>query len=149
MVRIERSVRFHAPVHEVFAYIADFRTLRAYNPSIREVNLLTPGPPGVGSRFELKLALSVGSIRTVLNITEFEKNALIATRLDAFVPAHEKRVFRAEGKETLFFFTIEFSSGWPVLGSLADRLMARFFAEPQADTEIRLLEQHFARDPRV
>jgi len=146
LVRIERSVRFRAPVREVFAYIADFRTLRAYNPSIREANLLTPEPPGPGSRFELRLALPVGSIRTVLIITEFERDALIATRLEAFVPAYERRMFRAEGQETLFNFTIEFSCGWPVLGSLADRLMSRFFAEPQADTEIRLLEQHFARN---
>ena len=143
MVRIERSVRFQAPVHEVFAYIADFRTLKAYNPSIREVNLLTPGPTGQESRFELKLALPIGSIRTVLNITKFEKDARIDTRLDAFVPAHETRLFQAKGQDTLFGFTIEFASGWPILGSLADRLMASFFAEPQADTEIRILEQHF------
>ena len=148
MVRIERSVRFQTPIHEVFAYIADFRTLKAYNPSIREVKLLTPGPPGPGSRFELTLALPVGSIRTVLNITEFEKDALIATHLEAFVPAHERRVFRAEGQDTVFDFSIQFSSGWPLLGPLADRLMARYFAEPQADTEIRLLEQHFTRDPK-
>lgn len=148
MARIERTVRFRATVREVFDYIADFHTLKDYNPSIREVNLLTPGPPGEGSRFELKLSLPVGSIRTVLNITEFKKDALIATRLDAFVPAYEKRRFQPEGEETLFFFTIEFSSGWPIVGTLADRLMARFFAEPQADTEIRLLEQHFNRAPK-
>jgi len=78
-----------------------------------------------------------------LTITELKENVLVATRLDAFIPAYEKRHFHAVGDNTLFTFTIEFSSGWPVIGSLIDRLLSKFFAGPQADAEISLLLSHF------
>jgi len=133
-------------VQEAFAYIADFCTLREYNPSIREVKRLTPGLPDIGSRFELRLSAPVGSIRAVLTITEMQRNERIATRLDAFIPAHEERMFKTDGDETIFTFRIEFASGWPLIGPLVDRLLVRFFAAPQADTEIRLLESRFNLD---
>jgi len=143
LARIERTVRFKAPLREVFAYIVDFSTLKEYNPSIREVRCLTPGLPDKGSRFELKLSTPVGSLRAVLNITDMEENQRIATRLDAFIPAHEERLFKADGEETILLFTIEFTSGWFLVGPLVDRLLVRFFAAPQADREIQLLEDHF------
>ena len=147
MARLERSARFNAPVSEVFDFIADFRTLKEYNPSVLKVTPLTPGPPQKGSRFELTLSMFRRKIRPVLTITEFRKHEFIATRLDAFLPAREKRVFRPdEGGTTLFFFTIEFASGWPIVGSVVDVALAKGFAEPQADTEIRLLKRRFGFD---
>ncbi len=146
-MRIERSSRLQAPVSEVFAYIADFRTLKEYNPSIRQVRPLTSGPPQKGSRFELELSMFGTTLRPVLTVTDLKENERIATSLDAFIPAVESRIFRAEGNETLLVFTIEFNSGWPLLGSWVDRLLASVFAEPQADMEIRLLEERFRARP--
>ena len=147
MARIERSARFNTPVNEVFDFVADFRTLKEYNPSILEVHPLTPGSPRKGSRFELTLPMFGREIRPVLTITEFRKNESITTRLDAFVPAREERVFRPEeGGGTLFLFTIEFASGWPLVGPLVDVALAKGFAEPQADTEIRMLKEKFGFD---
>ena len=144
MARIERSARFNAPVSAVFDFIADFRTLKEYNPSILKVTPLTPGPPRKGSRFELTLSMFGRKIRPALTITEFRKHELIVTRLDAFFPAGEKRVFRPdEGGSTLFLFTIEFASGWPLVGPMVDLAFAKGFAEPQADKEIRLLKKKF------
>ena len=142
MARIERAARFNAPVSEVFDFIADFRTLKEYNPSILCVTPLTLGPPQKGSRFELTLSMFRRKIRPVLTITEFRRPELITTRLDAFFPAGEERVFRAdEAGNTLFFFTIDFASGWPLVGPMVDLALAKGFAEPQADTEIRMLRR--------
>jgi ligand-binding SRPBCC domain-containing protein len=147
LARIERSARFNAPLSEVFDFIADFRTLTEYNPSVLHVNPLTPGPPRRGSRFELTLTMFGMKLRPVLTITEFRSHASISTHLDAFLPAREKRTFRADdGGTTLFFFTIEFASGWPLLGPLTDRVLVKAFAERQADTEIRLLKEKFGFD---
>lgn len=144
MARIERSARFNAPVSEVFDFIADFRTLKEYNPSVLRVTPLTPGPPQKGSRFELTVSMFRRKIKSVLTITEFRKHELIVTRLDAFVPAGEKRIFRPdEGGNTLFFFTIEFASRWPFVGPMVDVGLAKGFAEPQADAEIRALKRRF------
>lgn len=142
-MRIVRSARFGAPVGEVFAFVADFRTLKEYNPSILSVRPLTEGPPRRGARFELTLSLFGLKLRPVLTITDFTENERIETSLDAFLPAVENRTFQADGNETLFAFTIEFRSGWPLIGTFVDRLLAGRFAEVQADTEIRLLERRF------
>jgi len=147
LARIEKSARLNTPVSEVFDFVADFRTLKEYNPSIRRVRPLTPGPPRKGSRFELTLSVFGREIRPVLTITGFRKHELISTRLDAFVPAREERIFQPEeGGGTLFLFTIEFASGWPLVGPFIDVALAKGFAEPQADTEIRLLKEKFGFD---
>ena len=143
MARIERRTRLNAPVSEVFAYIADFRTLKDYNPSILQVRSLSDVPPAKGCRYEITLSMFGRKIRPVLTITDMRENELIVTRLDAFIPAIENRRFQAAGDETDFLFTIEFSSGWPHIGPLVDTILIRLFAGRQADTEVRLLEKRF------
>ena len=86
-------------------------------------------------------------IRPVLKITEFRKHESITTRLHSFIPAREERVFQPDEEGgTLFLFTIEFTSGWPFIGPMVDMALAKGFAEPQADTEIRLLKKKFGHD---
>ena len=143
MAKIEQVTRLKAPVGDVFAYIADFRTIKDYNPSILQVKRLSDGPPAKGDRYELTLSTFGIKLRPVLTITEIRENELIATRLDAFIPANEKRIFKQEGNETDFFFTIEFSCGWPLIGPLIDILLVSLIARRQADMEVRLLEKHF------
>lgn len=142
---IERKARIRAPVSDVFAYVADFRTLKEYNRSIREVRSLTAGPPGEGSRYEILMSMLGKEFRTVLVITGFRKDEHIATRLEAFVPAREERMFQPAGDDTLFHFSIAFSCGWPIVGPLADRILAKLFARRQADMELRMLAGRFAR----
>jgi hypothetical protein len=147
LARIEKSARLNTPVNEVFDFVADFRTLKEYNPSILKVRPLTPGPPQKGSRFELTLSMFGREIRPVLKITKFRKHESISTRLDAFIPAREERLFQPDGEGgTLFFFTIDFTSGWPLIGPMVDMALAKGFAEPQADEEIRLLKKKFGQD---
>ena len=143
MAKIEHVTRLKAPVGDVFAYIADFRTIKDYNPSILQVKRLSDGCPAKGDRYELTLSTFGAKLRPVLTITEIRENELIATRLDAFIPANEKRIFKQEGNETDFFFTIEFSSGWPLIGPLIDSILVSLIARRQADMEVRLLEKHF------
>lgn len=146
MAKIEMVTRLKAPVNEVFSYIADFRTLRDYNPSVVRVDPIGDGSPAVGGRYGITMSMFGRSIRPVLTITEMTENQLIATRLDAFIPAIEKRLFSDSGNETEFTFTIEFSSKLPVLGPLIDAMLVRLFAGRQAQTEIRLLEKHFEQE---
>jgi len=53
-------------------------------------------------------------------------------------------MFQSAGTNTLFHFTVEFACGWPVVGPLVDRILARSFAERQADVELRMLVARFA-----
>jgi polyketide cyclase/dehydrase/lipid transport protein len=45
------EITINRPVEAVFDAVADERTEPRYNPRIRNVELLTPEPPGVGTRF--------------------------------------------------------------------------------------------------
>lgn len=114
-----------------------------YNPSILQVDGSVDSPPAKGSRYEITLSMFGRKIRPVLTITDMKENELIATRLDSFIPAIEKRLFKQVGNETDFFFTIEFSSGWPLIGPLIDTILVKLFAGRQAETEVRLLEKRF------
>lgn len=143
MAKIEMVARLKAPVNEVFSYIADFRTLHEYNPSIICVEAIGDGPTAVGGRYWITMSMFGRTIRPVLTITEMKRNELIATKLDAFIPAIEKRLFAASGNETEFLFTIEFSSKWPLVGPLVDAILVKLFAQRQAQTEVTLLEKHF------
>ena len=135
--------RLKAPVNEVFSYIADFRTLQDYNPSVLRVDPIGDSAPAVGGRFRITLRMFGRRIEPVLTITEMKQNELIATRLDTFISAVEKRSFAASGNQTEFLFTIEFFSKWPLLGSLVDAILVRLFAKSQAQTEVGLLEKRF------
>lgn len=143
MARIERRARLRAPVSDIFAYIADFQTIKDYNPSILQVRSLSDVPPSKGCRYEITLSMFGRKIRPILTITDMRENELIVTRLDAFIPAIENRRFQAVGDETDFLFTIEFSSGWPLIGPLVDTILVKLFAGRQADTEVGLLEKRF------
>lgn len=143
MATIERRARLKAPVSDIFAYIADFQTIKDYNPSVLQVRTLSDVPPAKGCRYEITLSMFGRKIRPVLTITDMKENELIVTRLDAFIPAIENRRFQAVGDETDFLFTIEFSSGWPLIGPLVDTILVRLFAGRQANTEVSLLERRF------
>lgn len=143
MAKIKMVTRLKAPVNEVFSYIADFRTLQGYNPSIIRVEAIGDGSSAVGGRYGITMSMFGRTIRPVLTITEMTRNELIATRLDAFIPAIERRQFAASGNETEFLFTIEFTSKWPLVGLLVDAILVKLFAQRQAQTEVRLLEKHF------
>jgi len=143
LARIERRARIKAQVSDIFAYIADFQTIKDYNPSVLQVRTLSDAPPAKGCRYEITLSMFGRRIRPVLTITDMRENDLIVTRLDAFIPAIENRRFQAVGDETDFLFTIEFSSGWPLIGPLVDTILVRLFAGRQADTEVHLLEKRF------
>lgn len=54
MVRIRGDIDIARPADEVFDVVADERNEPAYNPGIVDVVKLTPGPVGLGTRFEAR-----------------------------------------------------------------------------------------------
>lgn len=52
MLTIDVRTQIHRPVHEVFAFLADFTHMPLWNYYVRSVTQLTEGPLGVGTIFD-------------------------------------------------------------------------------------------------
>lgn len=65
------SVRIAVPCERVFDVVADSRNEPSFNPAMTEVELLTPEPVGLGSRFRARM----GRAGTVMHVelTHFER----------------------------------------------------------------------------
>ncbi len=57
MPRIEGEIVINRPLEEVFDCVADERNEPRYNPRLRRVELVTPGPIGAGTRFRAETAM--------------------------------------------------------------------------------------------
>ncbi len=124
----------------VFDYVADFRTLTTYNPSVQHVRVLGDHTRGEGSSFGLTLVSYGLKLYPTLTVTGYKRPEFIATKIDAVIPAKETRYFRQLGHQTEVRCIIEFTSLVPVIGTVLDYLLAKLFAEPQARTELKLLK---------
>lgn len=52
MLTIESQTHIRRPIHEVFAFLADFTHMPLWNYYINSVTQLTPGPVGMGTIFD-------------------------------------------------------------------------------------------------
>jgi dehydrogenase/reductase SDR family member 12 len=70
MARSRRVLHASAPVELAFAFVGDLRHAPRWDPQARSVAMITPGPVGLGTRFELVAALPVGRIVLPYEIVE-------------------------------------------------------------------------------
>ncbi|MGZ3584235.1 MAG: SRPBCC family protein, partial [Ktedonobacterales bacterium] len=52
MLTIEAQTNIRRPVHEVFAFLADFTHMPLWNYYINSVTQVSPGPLGMGTVFD-------------------------------------------------------------------------------------------------
>lgn len=79
MSRVRGSLDIARPVDVVFDVVADQRNEPAYNPAMTAATKVTPGPIGVGTRFEATV-MSRGTPRPVtIEYTSFERPHRIAS----------------------------------------------------------------------
>ena len=77
MIQLRESIAVKRPIHEAFAYIADFRNTREWDATAYAGEKLTPGPVRVGTEFDIDCKLPIGSVRIRYTITRLEPNTLI------------------------------------------------------------------------
>lgn len=71
MTAISGSVLISRPVEEVFDFVADERNEPAYNPQMRSVGKTTPGPIGVGTRWQVVTTSGRRTTPFELEVTEY------------------------------------------------------------------------------
>ncbi len=73
MARISEPLEVPLPVETAFDHVADFTTTAAWDPGITRARRLDEGPIGLGSRFEVQLALGVVTVPLEYEITTYER----------------------------------------------------------------------------
>lgn len=71
VAQVTGSIRIAAPLERVFDTVADSRNEPSFNPAMTEVELLTPEPIGLGSRFRARMAN--GGMDMLVELTEFDR----------------------------------------------------------------------------
>ena len=78
MARVSGRIRIAAPVERVFDTAADSRNEPSFNPAMTGVELLTPLPIGLGTRFRACMGRAGGQM--LVELTEFERPRRLSSR---------------------------------------------------------------------
>jgi uncharacterized protein YndB with AHSA1/START domain len=77
--RVEGEIVIRRPVEEVFDYVVDERNEPNFNARMSRVELLTPEPIGVGSRFGIELAMMRRVFDMTVEFTALERPRLLGS----------------------------------------------------------------------
>ena len=76
---IEGEIEIHRPVDEVFDFVADERNEPRYNPRLRRVQKITPGPVALGTVFRAETTTMGRTVAMTIEITAYERPNLLAS----------------------------------------------------------------------
>jgi hypothetical protein len=77
--QVEGEIVIGRPVEEVFDYVADERHEPNFNTRMSRVELLTPEPIGVGSRFGVEMTMMRRVFDMTVEFTAFERPRLLGS----------------------------------------------------------------------
>ncbi|MBJ7348154.1 MAG: SRPBCC family protein [Thermoleophilaceae bacterium] len=80
MARYQATIETAQPAEEVFAYLANFANAREWDPSVVDGQILTPGEPALGSRYEITAKFAGNSNVLEYEITDFEAPRRVVLR---------------------------------------------------------------------
>ena len=132
MARISGRIRIAAPVERVFDTAADSRNEPSFNPAMTGVELLTPLPIGLGTRFRARMGKAGGEM--LVELTEFERPHRLSSRTaSSMMETTGRLTFAAEGDGTVMSWDWQVRPrGWmrilgPLAGALGGRMERRIW----------------------
>ena len=141
-MRFTNTITIERPPATVFAYLANLENLPQWNYALAETRQLTPGPPGVGTRYLQTRTIPVHAEET-LEIIELTPNHKLTVQgtLNA-LPAHLTYTLHPEGTATTLTNTINLQAPRP-LKLLAPIALGRIKSAVAANLAVlkQLLEQ--------
>jgi len=129
MATIRRSISIHAPVEQVFDYVADPTHLPEIWPSLVEVQNVRPH--ATGNSFDWDYKLLGMRIHGHSDPVELVRNERQVTRSERGIPNTFRWLYAAHDGETEV--TLEVDYKVPILGRLAERIVGRV-NEREAET---------------
>ena len=141
-MRFTNTITIERPPATVFAYLANLENLPQWNYALAETRQLTPGPPGVGTRYLQTRTIPVHAEET-LEIIELTPNHKLTVQgtLNS-LPAHLTYTLHPEGAATTLTNTINLQAPRP-LNLLAPIALGRIKSAVAANLAVlkQLLEQ--------
>lgn len=143
MTRIEHSITIEAPVEQVFAYAADYRTWNEWFEGVSDFKPTTAVTQGNGARYAYKARLLGVSASVETEVHDFVNNRGWTGLATRGIPHRTHWKFESIGSGTKFTYTLEYQLPIPLLGSVFDSM----FMKPQWDkiiaNSLHNLRQHF------
>jgi carbon monoxide dehydrogenase subunit G len=126
MAHITGQIRIAAPVELVFDTVADSRNEPSFNPAMTGVELLTPPPVGLGTRFRARMGKA--GMEMLVELTEFERpRRLGSVTASSMMETSGTLTFAADGQGTVMSWDWQVRpKGWlRILGLLSGPLGRR------------------------
>lgn len=115
---LDESITVTRPLAECFAYVSDFAHIEEWDPGVRSAERLTPGPPGTGSRYRVRMKAGISLDYTVIG---FEPGVRMLMDVHATLfDAREEILFEATADGTRIRYIARFDPR--ALLALASRL---------------------------
>ena len=132
VAHITGHVRIAAPVEQVFDTVADSRNEPSFNPAMTGVELLTPPPIGLGTRFRARMGKAGREM--LVELTEFERPHRLGSRTtSSMMQTSGGLTFAAEGGGTVMSWDWQVRpKGWlrmlgPLFGPVGGRMERRIW----------------------
>jgi hypothetical protein len=127
VAHITGHIRIAAPLEQVFDTVADSRNEPSFNPAMTDVELLTPAPIGLGTRFLAHIGKA--SMEMVVELTEFERpHRLGSLTTSSTMQTSGALTLTAEGDETVMSCPKKwFRLLRPLVGPLGGRMERRIW----------------------
>jgi len=97
---VEGEIMIRRPVEDVFDYVADERHEPNFNTRMSHVELLTPEPIGVGSRFAIEMTMMGRPFNMTVEFTAFERPSLLGSKSRSLPQGGKGRPLLTSGKLT-------------------------------------------------
>jgi carbon monoxide dehydrogenase subunit G len=77
---IEETLEVGRPLDAVFDFVGDFANTREWDPGVADARRVTPGPIGVGTRYELQVRFGGRVLPMVYEVTRWEPPTRVVLR---------------------------------------------------------------------
>jgi polyketide cyclase/dehydrase/lipid transport protein len=142
VAHITGHVRIAAPLEQVFDTAADTRNEPSFNPAMTGVELLTPPPIGLGTRFRAHMGKAGGQM--LIELTEFQRPHRLGSRTtSSMMETSGGLTFAADGEDTVMGWDWQVRpKGWmrmlsPLLRPMGSRMERRIWTGLKRQLEDR------------
>ncbi|MCJ7725261.1 MAG: SRPBCC family protein [Acidimicrobiia bacterium] len=132
MAHIADRLLIEAPIEEVFDTVADSRNEPSFNPSMTSVELLTPEPIGLGTRFRALMGRQ--QMEMLVELTEYERPFRLGSHtVSSMMETSGTITFTTDGESTVMAWDWRVRArGWfralsPLVGPLGRRMERRIW----------------------